>query len=1043
MLLVASLFELQASVANGQVRVTSGRLREEPVFTSPASSDWEKLIAEADNLRNQWTAVSWRKAIPKYQALIFRLRRARLRNQEARVLRSLGLTYLALGDNALALQKLTLSLDLRKQLKSLDSELVDTLNDVTNANLLIGNNAQARNHSSEGLRLSRSLGYAKGEGLALELTGQIEYASGNLSGSLESYSAALAILKTTNDNASLAQAFLDLGYSYSDLSETDKAVSAYQQALALWRSAANPRGEALTLTALGHVHTKLGEKQKAFDLYYNSIRLLEPLEDRIAMAFNFDGLGFIHAGLGEKATALEDYTKTLELYRKAKYPYGEVGVLWRIGEIHISNEEYARALIYLNRAMALSRSIGDPRMESIPSALIGQVYERQKKGTLALTAYKQALALNRAGKDRREEAYTLNSIGRVQEANGLSKEALDSYSQALELNRSTRDRFGESGTLYSIARIEQALGRLKEAKVHSEQSIALVESLRTKVASHDLRSSYVASVHQQYELYIDILMSLHKLEPSAGFDLAALEASEAGRARTLLETLAESKSQIRQGVDASLLERERRVQRQLEALGTRQLNSANGATGLKGADLEAEIQRLTAEYRDIQGQIRASSPQYVALTQPVPLKVEQIKELLEPGTLLLEYALGEKRSFLWAVTNDAVTSYELPSQKIIEKLARNLYSAIVSSGSETQQAPQRAAPGSALSSAYARDAREISSILFSAVANLGEVKRLVIVADGALQYIPFVALPEPNASVEQNNSSFPTQNLVSRYEIVRLPSASVLAIQRAQLARRVPAAKSVAVIADPVFDNLDPRVRSVTDLRRDEIRFARARATYSRPTNDSASVSRALREGGVTVKGRIQRLMFSLKEAEAVYNVLPPTESFKAVGFKASRATATGSELAQYKVIHIATHGVLNSKHPELSGILLSMVDETGQPVDGFLQLHDIYNLNLPAELVVLSACETGIGKQIKGEGLIALTRGFMHAGAARVVASLWKVDDAATAALMAEFYKEMFANGKRPAAALRDAQIHISRQHRRWQDPYYWAGFVLQGEWR
>jgi CHAT domain-containing protein len=203
-----------------------------------------------------------------------------------------------------------------------------------------------------------------------------------------------------------------------------------------------------------------------------------------------------------------------------------------------------------------------------------------------------------------------------------------------------------------------------------------------------------------------------------------------------------------------------------------------------------------------------------------------------------------------------------------------------------------------------------------------------------------------------------------------------------------------------------------------------------------------LRDFGLTADGRIPRLVFSLTEADAVYSAAPQTDSLKATAFKASRATATSPELSQYRIVHIATHGWVNSKHPELSAILLSMVDETGAPVDGILQLHEIYNLKLPAELVVLSACETGIGKQIRGEGLIALTRGFMYAGAARVVASLWKVDDSATAALMARFYKEMFTNGKTPAAALKAAQNYISEQ-KRWRDPYYWAGFVLQGEWR
>ena len=986
----------------------------ERVRTDARTSDnWKKLLAEADTLRSEWSAASWREAVKKYQTVLPKLRRPALRREEARALRSLGLTYLALRNTSLALEKLTTSLALLEQLKSSDAEMVDTLNDVANAYLLINNNSQARTHCQKALELSRSLKYAKGEGLSLELTGQVEYLSGNLTQSLELYAAAFVILKKEDERIGLAQAFLDVGYSYSDLSETDKAIEAFNQALDSWRKLKNPRGEALTLTGLGHLYSKLGDKQRALNLYYQSIQLLKPLEDRIALAFNFNGMGFIHSSLGDKATALQEYTRALELYREAKYRYGEVGALWTIGEIHVANEDYVKALDYLNRSLALGRLMDDPRFQSVPAALIGQVHERQNKPALALQAYKHALTLNRAGKDSREEAYTLNSIGRVQEALSSNKEALDSYSQALTLNRSTGDRFGESVTLYRIARLEQATGKLKDAKLHSEQSIALVESLRASVASQDLRSSYVATVHQQYEVYIDILMSLHALEPSIGFDRAALEASEAGRARTLLESLAETKMQIRQGVDPKLLERERALQLQLELLATRQVNSLANKT------LEAEVDRVTTEYRNVQGQIRASSPQYAALVQPVPQKVEQIQQMLEPGTLLLEYSLGEKRSFLWVVTRENVTSYELPAQANIERLAARLYSAISTPDGIAQLAT------------YEDDARNLSSILFGPISNRTDARRLVIVADGVLQYIPFGALPEPI----ENQKSSSAQNLIARYEIVRLPSASVMAIQRTQLAKRVPAPKSVAILADPVFDNLDSRVMS-------QRLYSGARRGIAKPFAASTSVSRSLRDTSITVDGRIPRLTFSLAEAESVYAASPQADSWKVTGFKASRATAIGPELSQYKIIHIATHGVVNSKHPELSGIILSMVDETGKPIDGFLQLHEIYNLKLPAELIVLSACETGIGKQIRGEGLIALTRGFMYAGAARVVASLWKVDDSATAALMAQFYKEIFTNGKTPAAALQAAQLSISKE-KRWRQPYYWAGFVLQGEWR
>jgi len=197
-----------------------------------------------------------------------------------------------------------------------------------------------------------------------------------------------------------------------------------------------------------------------------------------------------------------------------------------------------------------------------------------------------------------------------------------------------------------------------------------------------------------------------------------------------------------------------------------------------------------------------------------------------------------------------------------------------------------------------------------------------------------------------------------------------------------------------------------------------------------------------TKRGGIQRLPFAQQEAEAIYELAPQSSALKALGFKASRATVIDPELSKYRIVHFATHGLLNDDRPELSGLLLSMVDEKGQPQNGFLQLHQIYDLNLPAELIVLSACQTAAGKDVKGEGLMSLTRGFMHAGAARVVASLWKVDDAATASLMALFYKEMFVNKLSPAAALRAAQIELSKQ-RRYQSPYFWAGFILQGEWK
>jgi CHAT domain-containing protein len=271
--------------------------------------------------------------------------------------------------------------------------------------------------------------------------------------------------------------------------------------------------------------------------------------------------------------------------------------------------------------------------------------------------------------------------------------------------------------------------------------------------------------------------------------------------------------------------------------------------------------------------------------------------------------------------------------------------------------------------------------------------------------------------------------LIVEHEVVMLPSVSVLAELRRELAGRKPATRAVAVLADPVFSRDDPRLQSVQEAARTGTQLL------------TPELGRSVRDVGLS-ETRFPRLPFSRREAEAIVAAAPRGQAAKSLDFEASRAAAISAELSNYRIIHFATHGLLNSRHPELSGVVLSLVDRQGQPQNGFLRFHEIYNLKLPAELVVLSACQTGLGKEVRGEGLVGLTRAFMYAGAARVAASLWKVDDAATAELMKRFYRGIFDKRLRPAAALREAQIEMWRQER-WRAPYFWAAFVLQGEWK
>ncbi|MGH9839308.1 MAG: CHAT domain-containing protein, partial [Blastocatellia bacterium] len=262
---------------------------------------------------------------------------------------------------------------------------------------------------------------------------------------------------------------------------------------------------------------------------------------------------------------------------------------------------------------------------------------------------------------------------------------------------------------------------------------------------------------------------------------------------------------------------------------------------------------------------------------------------------------------------------------------------------------------------------------------------------------------------------------------------------RAELAARQPAPKLLAVIADPVFDRTDMRFTKAATENIDN--------AQTRSFDDERSIvhlaEKSDDQAAATARRLvIPRLPYTRKEATQLLALAPKNATFGALDFQANRAAILSPELSQYRYVHFATHGVLDSERPGLSSLLLSLVDEQGKPQDGFLRANDIYNLKLPAELVVLSACQTGLGKEIKGEGLVGLTRGFMYAGAARVVVSLWNVNDQATAELMTKFYQKMLKQGERPAAALRAAQVEMWKQ-KQWNAPFYWAAFTLQGEWK
>jgi CHAT domain-containing protein len=760
--------------------------------------------------------------------------------------------------------------------------------------------------------------------------------------------------------------------------------------------------------------------------------------------------------------ALSDYQKALELNQEALRLLQAIGDKWslgnRVGEQgHILTDvgDYAKAIECFQKALLWQQEAGAPTGATWHG--LGRAYALAGARQKAFEAFNQALLLSRKEGRREGELKTLINLGALLQMTGESKQALEYYQQSLQISREIQLAPLVADSLVKLAQVNRELKNEADALRQIEEALSLTETLRLKVAGQEWRSAFLASAQDRYNLHIDLLMQGQPLHENRV--KKALEVSERARARSLLEQLGEARADIRRGVDPALLTKERSLQQQLNSKALAQTRLLSGKhTTEQAAAIARELAILTSELKEVEAQIRSTSPHYAALTQPQPLSVAEIQQqLLDADTLLLEYALGEKRSYLWAVTPNSITSYPLPPRAEIEGAAKKVYELLTArqlkSGLSEAQQRERVRKAEA---EYATQAALLSQMLLSPVAAQLGHKRLVIVAAGMLEYLPFAALPVPatgglgDGGTGGQSSSRPVAQsprrpvslvpLIADHEIVNLPSASVLAVLRREAAGRQLAANTVAVLADPVFEFNDPRVKA----RRRNPTSAGRRTRNQAPAQSSlpSELERAVRSIRPTAQAILIRLPFTRDEADAILAVAAGGARLKALDFRANRATAMSDELSRYRIIHLATHGLLNSEQPDLSGLVFSLVDESGKPQDGFLRLHEIYNLRLSSELVVLSACQTGLGKQIKGEGLVGLVRGFMYAGAPRVVASLWQVDDLATAELMKRFYRGLLKEGLRPAAALRAAQLEMSKQ-RLWSSPYFWAAFVIQGDWK
>jgi CHAT domain-containing protein len=731
-----------------------------------------------------------------------------------------------------------------------------------------------------------------------------------------------------------ARAIGRLGENARRIGDVESAERFFAAALPLSRKSGDFEGEYDTLNNWGLLLTQTGRWDEAIAMLQQAIPRAERTASFQVRGALHHNVGYAYGQMGDYRRSLEAYARSLEVKRKyGDTPRRTARTLLATAGAYSGLGDAEKAWYTLGEAQRLFELSGDPNGIGTASLYRARMQLQRDDAEGAAQSAAKALLLMREVKDRRGEASALLILGEIDVRARRFDAAQERLLRAVEISRDAIDPRSEAAGLYWLGKAMQQAGRIDEAIVHARQAVDVVESMRQGITDPELRSTYLGTLRRYFDLLVDLLLSRDRSSPEEGLAAEAFRVNERSRARTLLESLSLSATGVSKGV---------------------------------------------------------------ALVFPEPVALQDVQtRLLSADTVLLEYHLGVERSYVWAVSQNAVRVEVLPNERAIEALARDYHDLL------------RRNP-TALGEAAARDLRkriaaageELARAVFRPVAAEVRGKRLLIVPDGVLHYVPFGAFPGEEG-----------KPLIAQHEIVYLPSATLLdTARRAPHTEERPAA--IAVFADPVFQRNDPR-------------FAPSARGQSRTSERGSD---------------FRRLQFSRREADAIRKAAAGTEAFQALGFAAARKILTESDLRRFDILHIATHGVVNTEAPELSGLVLSLFDEEGRPIDGFVRLDEIYNLDLRADLVVLSACRTALGKVVYGEGIIGLTRGFMYGGARRVAATLWSVDDRATAQMMAHFYDRLLRQHAAPASALRSAQLEMLRDPR-WSDPYFWAAFTLHGD--
>ena len=720
------------------------------------------------------------------------------------------------------------------------------------------------------LAIKRDLKDRESEGVTLTAMGRLLANTGEHELGVKYLNEALSIARESANRNNEVGALINIAPLYQAVGQNEEAFKNAEAALSIAQSLKSPYLVSRCYRTLESLGYQQGLYEKAIEFQEQLLVIDRDTKNRRAETNDLIGMAGNYRNLGRYERSLELLNQALALSREDKLRTAEGYALENIGIVLTSQAKYGEAVGYHEQAGAIFRDVKNRGVEGRTLINLGECFLKLGHADKSITLSNQALSLMRELKDRDGESISLGNLGAAYNASGQFAKAAETLSQALKIAREVGkpDRLREA--LNELARLERNQGNLAKASEYLDQSLKSLEKSRSEIYSPQSRAAFLAAEQQSLLIYVDLLMLQRRSEP--GTEALALEASERSRARVFLDLLNEASIDIRQDVDAELVAQERGLGKKVNTWAER-LEQATKPSLV--ARLKLELSQLESDLEQTQVAIRKSSPQYAALVRPQPLKLGEIQRQLDADTVLLEYSLGEDRSYLWAVTRDSLTSYELPKGELIKQSALEVYELLTarSASQRGESALERRERIAQTESKLPAAARTLSQTLLAPVAAQLGNKRLVIVADGALHYIPFAMLPDP-ASGNRTSSADAYQPLIINHEVVSLPSASALAIKRTEVAGRQVAPKLLAVIADPVFDRTDGRFKSMASKTADKDQAQTIAFNDVRSIEHLAEKSDA-KAGTATQRLIIPRLPFTRQEADQLLTLAPKTSSFR------------------------------------------------------------------------------------------------------------------------------------------------------------------------